>query len=149
MTMLDWTGLRKIPNILWAAPYSSLGLTIGLLSMLRGGSGRFRDCALEFYGGPTAWLVRHLPTGPSTLAITLGQLILGQSAAGLEACGRHERVHVAQFERWGLLMGPAYLLASLAQWCRGRDAYWDNPFEIEAYRAAPISTDASAVTPPA
>lgn len=131
--MRTGVGLGKILKILWAAPYSALGCTIGLCGILQGGSGRWRAGALEFYGGSTAWLVRHLPTGPTTLAITLGHVILGQTALGLEACTNHERVHVMQFERWGPLMGPAYLLASLVQWCRGADPYRDNPFEIQAY----------------
>jgi len=29
---------------------------------------------------------------------------------------------------------PAYLLAGAWQWVRGRDVYWDNPFEVEARR---------------
>ena len=45
----------------------------------------------------------------------------------------HETVHVRQFERWGLLMGPAYLLASFVLWIAGRQPYRDNPFEREAY----------------
>lgn len=42
-------------------------------------------------------------------------------------------VHVRQYERWGPLMGPAYLLASLYMHLTGRRAYRDNPFEREAY----------------
>ena len=44
-----------------------------------------------------------------------------------------------QCERWGPLFIPAYLLASL--WIlfnpRGRNPYFDNPFEREAYNKAP------------
>ncbi len=46
-----------------------------------------------------------------------------------------------QFERWGLLMGPAYILVSLVLFLRGRDYYRDNPFEIEAYGSAPLQGD--------
>ena len=59
--------------------------------------------------------------------------ILGQTEAALDICREHEMVHVRQFERWGLLMGPAYLLASLYMWLLGKRAYRDNPFEREAY----------------
>ena len=38
-----------------------------------------------------------------------------------------------QYERWGPLFGPAYLLSSLVQLARGRRPYWDNHFEREAY----------------
>ena len=129
--------ISKFVLIAWASPYSAFGLTIGLLGILSGGKGRVRDGALEFYGGSTSWIVRHLPTGPTTAGMTLGHVIIGQTTEGLDYCCAHERVHVRQFERWGPFMGPAYLLSSAWQWFRGRDAYRDNPFERQAYREAP------------
>lgn len=125
--------LLKLLLVLWASPYSAMGLAVGIAGLLSGGRGRYRDGALEFYGGATRWVVRHLPLGEFTAAMTLGHVIIGQTAEMLDACGEHERVHVRQFERWGPMMGPAYLLSSAWLWCRGRDAYRDNPFEIEAY----------------
>ena len=132
-----WAVVVKALLVVWACPYSLLGLAIGVTGMLFGGSGRFRDGALEFYGGITAWCVRRLPTGETTAGITLGHVILGQNGADLEEVGAHERVHICQFERWGPLMGPAYLLASAWMWSLGRRAYRDNPFEVEAYDRAP------------
>jgi hypothetical protein len=44
----------------------------------------------------------------------------------------HERVHVAQYERWGPLFIPVYLLAGLVTKLRGGRAYADNPFELAA-----------------
>ena len=125
--------LMKLLLIIWAAPYSTIGLAVGIAGLLSGGRGRYRDGALEFYGGATRWVVRHLPLGEFTAAMTLGHVIIGQTAEMLDDCAYHERVHVRQFERWGPLMGPAYLLSSAWLWLRGRDAYRDNPFEIEAY----------------
>ncbi len=122
-------------KILWASPYTLLGIAIGLIGMCTGGKGRFRDGALEFFGGGTRWIVRHSPLGVQTQGITLGHTILGQTGEGLDECAYHERVHVRQFERWGFLMGPAYLLSSLWMWMTGRDIYRDNPFEVEAYTA--------------
>ncbi|MFK7736539.1 MAG: hypothetical protein AB8B50_10940 [Pirellulaceae bacterium] len=127
----------KLLLVLWASPYSALGVCIGLLGCATGGKGRLRDSALEFYGGGTRWMVRRLPLGDRTAGITLGHVILGQEDKMLVQIGAHERVHVRQFERWGPLMGPAYLIASLWAWGRGGDAYWDNVFEKEAYREAP------------
>lgn len=129
--------LKKVFVVAWASPYSLLGLAIGLLGMLGGGKGRVRDGAIEFYGGGTQWFVRRLPPGIHTAGFTLGHVILGQTAEGLDYVAAHERIHVRQFERWGPLMGPAYLLASVWMWCIGRDYYRDNPFEVEAYREAP------------
>ncbi len=129
--------LKKSIAVIWASPYSLMGLTIGLLGMLSGGKGRVRDGAIEFYGGGTQWFVRRLPPGIHTAGFTLGHVILGQTSDGLDYAAKHERVHVRQFERWGPLMGPAYLLASAWMWWVGRDYYRDNPFEVEAYREAP------------
>ncbi len=129
--------LQKCLLVLWVSPYSLLGLGIGSLGMLLGGRGRFRDGAFEFYEGGTARFVRRLPTGPTTAGFTLGHVILGQTGDGLELVGKHERIHMRQFERWGPLMGPAYLGASAWLWWQGRDPYRDNPFEVEAYREAP------------
>jgi hypothetical protein len=127
----------KVLRILWASPYSMLGVCVGLLGCATGGKMRLRDSALEFYGGGTRWMVRHLPLGARTAGITLGHVILGQEDQMLVEIGDHERIHVRQFERWGPLMGPAYLLASLWAWWRGDNAYWDNAFEKEAYQEAP------------
>lgn len=128
---------RKLLKVIWASPYSLLGIGIGLLGLATGGCWRFRDGAIEFFGGATKQFVRRLPTGKLTAGFTLGHVILGQDDEGLRFVGLHERVHVRQFELWGPLMGPAYLLASGWMWLRGRDAYRDNPFEVEAYREAP------------
>lgn len=123
----------QLLKFLWASPYTFLGMAIGWIGLCTGGEVRARGRTLEFYGGVTTWFVRHLPTGPYTLAMTLGHTILGQSGEMLDTARLHELVHVAQFERWGPFMGPAYLGASAWLWIRGKNAYRDNPFEREAY----------------
>lgn len=123
----------KASLVLWASPYSLLGITIGCIGCCLGGKIRLREGALEFFDGFTASCVRRLPTGPTTLGITLGHVILGQTDEGLRIAGDHERVHVRQYERWGPMMGIAYLLCSAWLWLMGKDAYLDNPFEVEAY----------------
>ena len=128
---------KKTIAVIWASPYSLVGLLIGTLGIISGGKGRLKDGAVEFYGGGTQWFVRRLPPGIHTAGFTLGHVILGQSDAGLDCVAKHERVHIRQFETWGPLMGPAYLLASAWMWSTGRDYYLDNPFEVEAYREAP------------
>lgn len=119
--------------LLWASPYSLLGLAVGSVGLLTGGQVRRRGRTLEFHGGGVQWFVAHLPLGATTIAITLGHTILGQTATGLDLARDHELVHVRQFERWGPLMGPAYVLCSLALWIAGRRPYRDNPFERQAY----------------
>ena len=123
---------KKTILIIWASPYSAIGILVGCLGVALGGRMRFREGAIACYAGLAAILVRNLPTGKHTAGFTLGHVILGQNAEGLDSVCDHERVHVRQFERWGPLMGPAYLLASAWMWLAGKDAYRDNPFEVEA-----------------
>lgn len=128
----------KLLAIVWASPYSLLGLAIGLPGLLSGGRVSIRGGILECSGGAVTWFVRHLPSGPTTLAITLGHVVLGQSPSALDISRAHERVHVRQYARWGPLFGPAYLICSGVIWLRGGRPYLDNPFEVEAYRLADI-----------
>jgi hypothetical protein len=92
---------------------------------------------LEVAGGwPGYLLSRHLPGSGPVAAMTLGHVIIGQSVAALVEMRTHERVHVAQVERWGGLFLIAYPLASLLALARGRHPYRDNLFEVEARRIA-------------
>jgi len=118
---------------LWASPYTLMGLVLGGLGLCTGGSARIRGRVIEFYGGGVKWLINQFPNGQFVLAFTLGHTVLGQTDAALDISRDHELVHVRQFEVWGPLMGPAYLLCSLYLWLTGRRAYRDNPFEREAY----------------
>lgn len=122
-----------ILKALWASPYTLVGLVIGTVGLCTGGKSQIRGRTIEFYDGGTKWFVTHLPGGQFTLAFTLGHTILGQSEASLDIARDHEMVHVRQYELWGPLMGPAYLLCSLFLWLSGGRAYRDNPFERQAY----------------
>lgn len=128
--------LQYILAILWASPYTLLGLLLGTIGLCTGGRVRRRGRVIEFYEGGTKWLITRLPSGQFVLAVTLGHVILGQTEASLDISREHEMVHVRQYERWGPLMGPAYLLSSLVLWIAGRRPYRDNPFEREAYDVA-------------
>jgi len=125
--------LIRFAVVVWALPYTLLGLTIGMIGLLSGGRVRVRSSVIEFHGGAVTGFVRLLPPKPSAVAITFGHTILGQTGPGLDLARNHELVHVRQYERWGPLFGPAYLLASLVPWIRGKDPYRDNPFEREAF----------------
>ena len=114
---------------LWASPNTLIGLALGLLLLPFGARPRIVDGAIEI-------AARRAPPRrrwPFT-AITFGHVVLGTHAGELQRLRAHERVHVRQCERWGPLFLAAYLLAGAWQWLRGRDAYWDNPFEVEARR---------------
>lgn len=128
--------LIRILAVLWASPYTIAGLLLGLLGLCTGGRARVRGRVIEFYGGAVKWLLQRSPSGQFTLALTLGHTILGPSDAALDIAHEHELIHVRQYERWGPLMGPAYLGCTLVLWIMGRRPHRDNPFEREAYDAA-------------
>lgn len=88
---------------------------------------------LEFHGGLLSWLLLKAPIAGGAAALTLGHTVLARTAADLDGSRSHELIHVAQYERWGPLFVPAYFLCSAWMWVRGRDPYFDNPFEQEAY----------------
>lgn len=130
---------RRVLLVLWASPATVLGLVVGVLGLATGGRARIGRVGgagrtIELYGGLVSWLLARLPV--DAMAMTLGHVVLGRSAAALDVCREHEMVHVRQYERWGPLFIPAYLLCSLVLLVRGRDAYRENPFEREAYGEA-------------
>jgi hypothetical protein len=121
-------------RILWAAPWTLLGLVLGLCAVASGGRGRRVGRVLEFHGGVLQRLLTRVPIAGGAAAMTLGHVVIARTAADLDYSRRHELVHVEQYERWGPLFVPAYLACSAWLWLRGYDAYLDNPFEDEAYR---------------
>ena len=129
--------MPRLARFLWALPNTAIGLVF--VSLAHGTGGRVRRVAgaLEAHGGVLPRLLRALPIGArSGTAVTLGQVVLGSCADTLAVTRTHERVHVAQYERWGPLFLPAYAAASLWALVRGGDAYLDNRFEREARRIA-------------
>ncbi len=126
--------LQQILNllkILWAGPWSLLGLGLGLGTCVTGGKGKRIGNVLEFHGGLASWLLQLTPV--DAIAITIGHVVLGRTEAALDISRDHERVHVRQYERWGMFFVPAYFLLSGYIWFKGKDPYRDNPFEVEAY----------------
>jgi hypothetical protein len=119
--------------IIWASPYTLLGLFLGFIGICTGGHARIRGRVIEFYGGGVKWLLQQFFFGKGAMAFTLGHTVLGQTDAALDISCDHEMVHVRQYERWGPLMGPAYLGCSLALWLMRRRPYRDNPFQRQAF----------------
>jgi hypothetical protein len=74
-------------------------------------------------------------------AIALGHVVIARDAAALDDTRAHERVHVAQAERWGPLFVPAYLMAGVVAWARGGGAYTDNVFERDVPVGSNSPTD--------
>lgn len=126
---MNWLRLARY---LWAAPCSAVGLLLLALVLACGGNAAARNGALE-----TTYRQRAADCGPFTRrlpfrGIVFGHVILAISAEELEFIRAHERVHVAQYERWGPLFFVAYPLSSLWQLLHGRHPYRDNYFEVQA-----------------
>ena len=123
----------------WAAPASAVGLIVTLALLACGASIAVVDGVVEVAGGTRVarWLGRH-PRLAGFKAITLGHVVIARDGWSLESTRAHERVHVRQCEAWGPFFVPAYLAASLSAFLRGRNFYFDNRFEVEAFHAARI-----------
>lgn len=116
----------------WAAPATVLGLLCATVSLWRGRVSVVQG-VIEAHGPLLRWALRRLvPLAGGAAAVTFGHVVLGTDARALERTRAHERVHVRQYERWGPLFLPAYLLAGAHAWLRGGHPYRDNRFEIEA-----------------
>jgi hypothetical protein len=129
--------LMRCLRYLWAAPYTVLGTAFGLVALVFGASWRLERGVLEFYGGRLGRRIGGLPQPLGFSAMTLGHVILAVDRTALTQLRQHEHVHVRQYERWGLLFVPAYLLSSLVQLLRGRNPYRENHFERQAYALEP------------
>jgi hypothetical protein len=127
---------------LWALPVTLLGVLVALAAQASGGTTFRRRGVLEVAGGwPGRLLQRGFPWSGSVAAMTLGHVVVGTSDAALAATRKHERAHVRQFERWGVLLLLLYPLAGLWVWLRGGHPYRDNHFEREARKAETLGGD--------
>jgi hypothetical protein len=125
--------MTRVLRYLWAAPYTAVGVVLGTLGLLAGGQWRIHEGVLEFFGGRIGKSLAGMPRSLGFAAMTLGHVILAVDRSALVQLRDHEEVHVRQYERWGPLFVPAYLLSSLMQLLRGRNPYRENHFERQAY----------------
>ena len=129
----------RVFQYLWAGPNTVAGLLFALLARATGGTWQVRDGVVEAAGGALGSMMRRLPTSGTwrqpagAAALTLGHVVLAVDQAALDRTRIHERVHVRQYERWGPLFLPAYLIASMFAKLRGNHGYLGNSFEREAY----------------
>lgn len=112
----------KLLRYLWASPWSLIGASVGITFRSR----RIRRGVLLCEGA--GWPRR---LGWRYRAITFGHVILCIDRID-DATFEHEMVHVRQYELWGPLFVPIYLVASVIARVRGGHAYRDNRFEIAA-----------------
>jgi len=124
--------LLRVFSYAWAAPASALGLLVALVAVGSGAKVTIVDGVVEVAGTRLArWLTRSAQLARFN-AITLGHVVIGVSPAVLAHCRAHERVHVRQYERFGVFLFPLYAASSGLQWMRGRSPYWENHFERQA-----------------
>ena len=125
--------ISGVVRYLWASPASCVGLVLAVAARLTGARARLVDGVLEVAGGGIAHAVAWLPRSMRFSAITFGHVVIGLDHSTLARCRVHERVHVAQYERWGALFLLLYPASSVIQLLCGRDPYRDNVFEREAF----------------
>ena len=112
-------------RILWAGPWSLVGLIVGSLFDRRSLRSGALWCEGARWPRKLGWRYR---------AITLGHVVLAVDDLD-DRTQRHELEHVRQYERWGPLLVPAYFIAAVAAVAGGGHYYRDNAFEKAARRA--------------
>ena len=105
--------------------------------MVTGARVRRSGRILEFWGGLLPWFLKYFPFVAGSPVATFGHVVVGRTDRHLDACRAHQLIHVQQYERWGLLFVPVYIVCSGIMWCCGKRPYYDNPFEREAFTKAP------------
>lgn len=132
--MVDRPRRPRLLGVLWALPVTLVGIAFVIAGLLTGGRMAFVEGAIEAYGGIIRRALARVPVGGGAGALTLGHVVLGTNARQLEVSRSHERVHVMQYERWGLVFPLAYAASSLSAILHGKNAYRGNRFEKEANR---------------
>ncbi len=131
--MMNWR-CQRVVRYVWALPMTLIGLLLALPLRLLGARCVWY-CGVCEVSAPARWRCARWRFA----AITVGHVVIAADASQMARLRVHERVHVRQYERWGLMFWPLYLGSSCWQWLRGRRFYRDNYFEREAYGDLPLS----------
>ena len=124
--------LSAVLKTLWAAPCTAVGMLPALLICALGGSARAVTGVLEVaFDDDRHPIARALAVLPFS-AITLGRVVIARTHACQRVHRSHERIHVAQYERWGPLFFVLYAGSSCWQLVKGGRPYFDNHFERQA-----------------
>ena len=132
MRFLYWSSIAW--RYLWPSPYTLLGLLFFFIPIRGARSLLVHRGTIGVIGPAIERLLVRVPIIGGAAAMTFGHSILAKDRDTFYSTWDHERVHVDQYQRWGLLFVPMYLGVGLWLKIRGKDPYWDNPFEIEARR---------------
>lgn len=68
---------------------------------------------------------------PDWRAITIGHTVFADSPLS-ESLIAHEKVHIEQWDRFGISFPVRYFYSSYKAWNLGMHWYWANEYEIEA-----------------
>jgi hypothetical protein len=128
--VLSRTAAVRGLRLLWAAPGSLVGLVLAPFFRRRFIRRGVLLCEGATWPRKLGWRYR---------AITLGHVVLAVDELD-DHTFRHELVHVRQYEHWGPLYMPAYVLASVIALVRGGHLYRDNRFEAAARAGAAASS---------
>ncbi len=93
--------MLRLLKLSWALPCSLIGLLAAVIPLSRGGQVRWTRGALEVIYRPCLADCGARALALPFRAMVLGHVILAVSDEELQRLGPHERVHVAQYERWG------------------------------------------------
>ncbi|MAI31120.1 MAG: hypothetical protein CBE00_02055 [Planctomycetaceae bacterium TMED240] len=98
--------LIRLVAYLWTLSNTLLGIACGFILCEKF---QIIDGVCEIHSPTIARIVRRFPVPAS--AIALGHVLLARDQKTLGRTRTVERVHVRQYERWGIMFVPAYLLA--------------------------------------
>ena len=129
-----WSQLQTLWCYLWPSPYTLLGLLVYLIPIRGSRSLIVHRGTIGVFGPAVERLLVRAPVLGGAAAMTFGHAILARDKETFIETWNHERVHVDQYQRCGLLFVPMYLGVGLLLKLQRKDPYWDNPFEIEARR---------------
>ncbi|HWZ86950.1 MAG TPA: hypothetical protein VN032_12155 [Thermoanaerobaculia bacterium] len=129
-------GWRRALGYVGVLPVSAAAAALAAPLLLTGTRARLEAGVLEVSGGLLRPILRRAVPGFPISAITLGHVVYAADARCLVETRAHERVHVAQYERWGFLFPFLYVAASARALLAGGHVYRDNAFEREAVRRA-------------
>src|SRR5438045_5768990 len=105
------TLMPKPVRYAWAFPATTVGLLFTAAALFAAATIRFGDGVIEVAGGHLDRIVSLLPARTRFVAITFGPVIIGIDQAVLRRVRVHEHVHGEQYERWGVLCFPIYLVS--------------------------------------
>jgi len=120
---------------IWAFPVTILGLLFALICWAR--PLRISPQGVLFFSAKGKWLYKKFWLNKGFIATTLGYVTVwgDDEYAQRPQLVIHEGTHTWQAAVLGIFWPIFYGLDSLYQLIIGKDLYWDNWFEAQAYRA--------------